>query len=189
MKWSTLLNFICSNKSELTHVSTNFTSCVYKFQWKSPEACESLVIIKISHLVYLKFFNNCFFFKFERKNYCMVTHPRYSNVVYNFNDLKDQNFEVNDEIDGKFRFSICSPLKTPCNGIFNSAACFSINGIETNIGLYTEEIVFDNGKIYMFMQGGKCEDDGPNSYTIIRFLCDYSNTKIIKIKKVSIKYL
>jgi hypothetical protein len=119
----------------------------------------------------------------------MVTHPRYSNTVYNFNDLKDKDFEVNDENYGKFRFSICSPLTKPCNGIFESAACFSINGIETNIGLFTEEIVFDNGKIYMSMHGEKCEDDGPNSYTVIRFVCDYSNTKIIKMMKVSIKYL
>lgn len=117
----------------------------------------------------------------------MVTHPQYSNIVYNLNDLKNQNFEVNDE-NGKFRFSICSPLQTPCNGIFDSAACFSFNGIETNIGLFTEEIGFDNGNIYMSMQGEKCEDSGPNSYTIIRFVCDYSNSKIIKIKKVSIEY-
>jgi hypothetical protein len=47
LKWSTVIYFTCSNKSELIHVLTDFNTCVYKFQWKSRDACKSLVIIKI----------------------------------------------------------------------------------------------------------------------------------------------
>lgn len=116
----------------------------------------------------------------------MVTHPKLSNTIFNMSYLKDQHFEINDyEDDGKFLFSICSPLQIPCNGNLNSAVCWLFNGNEKNIGLFNEEIVFDDGKIYMSMHGEKCDDNGPNSFTSIRFLCDYSDSKKIDFKKVS----
>lgn len=101
--------------------------------------------------------------------------------------LKDQSFEVqnNEDDDEQFLISICSPLQTPCNGNLDSAACWLFNGNEKSIGSFNEEIVFDNGKIYMTMQGEKCDDNGPNSFTSIRFLCDYSDSKKIDFIKVS----
>jgi len=117
----------------------------------------------------------------------MVAHPRYSKNVYNINSLKDQTFEKDIEENASFRFSICSPLQKPCNGILDSAACWSVDGIEMNIGLFTEQVVFDNGSIYMSMNGEKCANNGqgPNSFTIIRFVCDYLDSKWIEYKKVS----
>lgn len=117
----------------------------------------------------------------------MVTHPYSSTTVYNISHLKYQSFEAKDyENDAQFQFNICSPLHTPCNGHLDSAACWKINGIEKNIGLFTEQVVFDNGKIYMSMEGEKCVDNGPNSYTTIRFICDYLDSKSIDFKQVSI---
>lgn len=117
----------------------------------------------------------------------MVTHPMYSTTIFNMSYLKDQSFEVIDyEDNGKFLFSICSPLQTSCNGNLDSSACWLFNGIEKNIGLFNEEIVFDNGKIYISMLGEKCYNNGPNSKTTIQFLCDYSDSKKIDYKKVSI---
>lgn len=112
----------------------------------------------------------------------MVTH-KYPNTVYNMSNLKYQHFYVNDDI-GQFRFSVCSPLRIPCNGSLDSAACWSINGTEKNIGLYTEQIVNDNGKLFMTMQGEKCFDNGPDSYTTIQFVCDFLDSKAIDYKKV-----
>lgn len=120
----------------------------------------------------------------------MVTHPEYSNIIYNMSSLKYQNFYVEDDYDKlHFRFSICSLLKIPCNNNLNAAACLSINGNEINIGLFTEQIEFDNGKIYLSMQGETCTDNGPNSLTTIRFVCDYSDSKYIDYKTVSIVLL
>lgn len=36
------------------------------------------------------------------------------------------------------------------------------------------------------MQGEKCDNDGPISLTTIQFVCDYSDSKHINLKKVSI---
>lgn len=117
----------------------------------------------------------------------MVTHPEYSDIKYNMSSLKYKNFNVEDDDDKlHFRFSICSTLKTPCNNNLDAAACLSINGNELNIGLFTDEIVFDNGKIYLSMQGEACIDNGPNSVTTIRFVCDYSDSEHIYPKTVSI---
>lgn len=118
----------------------------------------------------------------------MVTYPFFSQTVYNISNLKDQTFEKHIEDNASFRFSICGPLQKPCNGILDSAACWSVGGIEMNIGIFTEEIVFDNGSIYMSMHGEKCVNNGqgPNSYTTIRFVCDFSDSNWIEYNKVSI---
>lgn len=117
----------------------------------------------------------------------MVTHPEYSGTIFNMSSLKYTNFNVEDD-DNKlhFRFSICSTLKIPCNNNLDAAACLSINGNELIIGLFSDEIVFDNSKIYLSMQGETCIDNGPNSVTTIRFVCDYSDSKYIYHKTVSI---
>jgi len=105
-------------------------------------------------------------------------------------NLKDYSFEViDDEDDSKFRFSICSPLQTPCNGYLDSSACWSDNGMEKNIGMVTDQVVFDNGTIYMFMKGEKCVNGGLNSYTTVRFVCDYLDSKLVDFKKVGINLL
>ncbi|XP_060881160.1 cation-independent mannose-6-phosphate receptor isoform X2 [Metopolophium dirhodum] len=164
LKWSTVINLTCSSETKLIHETTNFTLCTHAFNWKTPKACEIL---------------------FERKDQCMVTHPWYSQTVYNISNLKDQTFEKNIEDNASFRFSICGPLQKPCNGILDSAACWSAGETEMNIGLFTEQIVFDNGSIYMSMHGEKCVNNGqgPNSHTIIRFVCDYLDSKWIEYKK------
>ncbi|XP_060841059.1 cation-independent mannose-6-phosphate receptor [Rhopalosiphum padi] len=164
LKWSTVINLTCSGESILIHESTNFTLCIHVFNWKTPKACEIL---------------------FERKDQCMVTHPQYSHIVYNVSNLKNQTFKKEIEDNASFRFSICSPLQEPCNGILDSAACWSMDGNELNIGLFTEQIVFDNGSIYISMHGEKCvnNEQGPNSYTIVRFVCDYLDSKWIDFKK------
>lgn len=101
-------------------------------------------------------------------------------------NLKGQIFEVNDyEDSSKFQFSICGTLRTSCNGYLNSAVCWLINGVEKNIGIFTEQVVFDNGKIYMSMVGEKCVSNGPASLTTIQFVCDYSDSKSIDFKKVN----
>ncbi|KAF0758761.1 cation-independent mannose-6-phosphate receptor [Aphis craccivora] len=163
LKWSTVINLTCSSESKLIHESTSFTLCIHVFNWKTPKACEIL---------------------FERKDQCMVSHPWYSQTVYNISNLKNQTFEKEIEDNASFRFSICSPLQEPCNGILDSAACWSIDGTEMNIGLFTEQIVFDNGSIYISMHGEKCayNGQGPNSYTIVRFVCDYLDSKWIDYK-------
>lgn len=113
-------------------------------------------------------------------------HPEYK-ILYNMSDFKGQMFEINDYEDlSKFQFSICSPLQTPCNGYMDSAACWLINGVEKNIGFFTKELVFNNGKIYMSMVGEKCVNNGPDSLTTIQFVCDYSNSNSIDLKKVNI---
>lgn len=100
--------------------------------------------------------------------------------------LKDDSFIVDDYEDGtQFRFSICSPLQTSCNGYLDSSACWSINGMEKNIGMFTDQVVFDNGRIYMSMTGERCVHNGPNSYTTVRFICDFSDSKLIDYEKVS----
>lgn len=117
----------------------------------------------------------------------MVTHPQYSGSVFNMSDLKAQTFDINDYINtAKYRFSVCSPLSLPCNGNLDSAACWSFDGVEINIGQFTEQLMFDNGKIYLYMHGEKCYPNGPNSLTTIRFLCDYSNSKFTDLEKVNI---
>lgn len=73
----------------------------------------------------------------------------------------------------------------PCDGNSDSAACWSFNGVEINIGMFTDQIEFDDGKIFISMEGEKCNNYGPNSYTSIRFLCDYSVFYKIDFKKVS----
>jgi len=103
-------------------------------------------------------------------------------------DLKYQNFEVNDD-NAQFRFSICSPLQIPCNGNFDAGACFSVNGTEINIGIYTEQLVFDDGKLYMSMKGDKCVDGGPSSLTTIRFVCDFLDSKLIEYNKIEVSTL
>lgn len=114
----------------------------------------------------------------------------YSNIVYNVTGLKYATYEAFDHKNNEqFRFSVCSPLQTPCNGNWDSAACWTVNSTEINIGSFNEHLVFDNGKIYMSMQGEKCVIDGPNSYTTIRFVCDYSDSKLIDYVKVSIKII
>lgn len=103
--------------------------------------------------------------------------------------LRNQKFEVNDYEDiAKFQFSICGPLPTTCNGYLNSAVCWLINGVEKNIGIFTEQVVFDNGKIYMSMVGEKCIENGPPSLTTIQFVCDYLDSKYIDFNKVNKKY-
>lgn len=131
---------------------------------------------------------NFFFliFKFKREGFCGVTHPMYTDIVYNMTDLKNVSYEALDYKNNEhFRFSICSPLQTPCNGSLDSAACWIVNSTEINIGSFSEQLVFDSGKIYMSMQGDKCVSNGPNSYTTIRFVCDHSNSKSINFIKVS----
>lgn len=135
-----------------------------------------------------------FILKFERKDRCMVTHQWDSENVYNFSNLKNQTFEKYIGDNTSFRFSICSPLQKPCNGNLDSAACWSVDGTEINIGLFTEQVLFDNGSIYMSMQGETCvnnDGQGPNSYTTIRFVCDYLDSKWTVYKMVSIfhKYI
>lgn len=116
----------------------------------------------------------------------MVTHPQYAGTVFNMSDLRAQFFEVDDYVDNaKFRISICSPLQEPCNGYFDSAVCMSSDEKEMNIGSFTEQLVYDNGKIYMSLEGEKCFNDGPNSITTIAFVCDYSDSKSIDYKKVN----
>lgn len=126
-------------------------------------------------------------FKLERKDLCMVTHPMYPKTVYDMSSFKNhKDFEVENEDNLKLRFSICKPLDSPCNNSLDSAACLLFNGKEINLGLFTQQIVFENGKIYMAMQGEKCVDFGPISSTIIRFVCDYSDSKHIDYKMVSV---
>lgn len=67
LKWSTIINFSCSYESELIHVSTNFTSCTYIFQWETREACESLVTVNLAYSLFKKFFNNHFFLSLKEK--------------------------------------------------------------------------------------------------------------------------
>ncbi|XP_050439703.1 cation-independent mannose-6-phosphate receptor-like isoform X2 [Adelges cooleyi] len=164
LKWSTVINLMCSHESQLIHNSTNELLCVHIFIWKTPNACAVL---------------------FKRKNKCTVTHPQFAGHVYNIDKLKNKSFEGKDLTDNtKFRFSICSPLEIPCNGNIESAACFSFEDSSINIGKFSEEIVFENGRIYLIMQGEKCSDLGPNSYTTIQFLCDYTDSiKSINLKK------
>lgn len=119
----------------------------------------------------------------------MLTHPRYSSTVYNMSDLKYQNFKVNDDNNAQFRLSVCSPLQTPCNGNLDAGACLSVNGTEINIGIFTEQLVFDDGKLYMSMEGDKCVDGGPSSLTTIRFVCDFSDSKSIEFKKIEVSTL
>lgn len=45
LNWTTTINLICSDKTQLMHDETNSTSCIHTFKWKSPEACETLVNI------------------------------------------------------------------------------------------------------------------------------------------------
>lgn len=119
----------------------------------------------------------------------MVTHPMYSGTVYNMSSLKDQkDFEVENEDSLKLRFSVCRPLESPCNGNLDSAVCLLFYGKEINLGLFTQQIVFENGQIYMSMQGEKCDDFGPISLTIIRFVCDNSDSIHIDYKIVSMIY-
>lgn len=187
LKWSTIINLTCSSESKLIHESTNFTFCIHVFYWKTPKACEILVIINLKMYTYA-FKHFYFIIKFEKKDQCMVSHPWYSQTVYNISYLKNQTFEKEIEDNTSFRFSICSPLQEPCNGILDSAACWSIDGTEINIGLFTEQIVFDNGSVYTSMHGEKCayNGQGPNSYTIVRLVCDYLDSKWIDYKTVSI---
>lgn len=44
LKWSTVINLTCSGETKLIHETTNFTSCTHVFNWKTPKACEILVI-------------------------------------------------------------------------------------------------------------------------------------------------
>ncbi|XP_025206725.1 cation-independent mannose-6-phosphate receptor isoform X2 [Melanaphis sacchari] len=164
LNWSTVINLTCSDESKLVYESTDITLCIHVFNWKTPKACGIL---------------------FERKDQCIVTHPWDSHTVYNISNLKDQTFEKEIEDNTSFRFSICSPLQEPCNGILDSAACWSVDGTEMNIGLFTEQVVFDNGSIYISMHGEKCtnNEQGPNSHTIVRFVCDYLDSKWIEYKK------
>ncbi|VVC44230.1 Hypothetical protein CINCED_3A025444 [Cinara cedri] len=165
VKWSTIINFTCSDESLLIYDSTNSNYCVHVFQWKTHTACKIL---------------------FEKKNHCSVTHPKLTGTLYNLNSLKNQSFdyEINDyENNTQFYISICRPLRTPCNGNVDSAVCWFINGVEINIAIFTEEVVFDNGKIYMHMQGEPCGNVKPNSLTTIQFVCDYSDSKHINLNK------
>lgn len=116
----------------------------------------------------------------------MITHPLDSSIVYNMSDLKYQNFKVNDDDNAQFQFSVCSPLQTPCNGNLDSAACLIINGTEINIGIFTEQLIFDDGTLYMSMNGDKCIDSGPNSLTTIRFVCDFSDSNSIEYKQIEV---
>lgn len=47
VKWSTIIHFICSDKSLLIYDSTNSSLCIHVFQWKSRIACKHTVIINL----------------------------------------------------------------------------------------------------------------------------------------------
>lgn len=191
LKWSSVINFICSNESQLIYHSTNLSTCTHSFQWKTDKACK--IQVTIINVILSRNNNNnndnntniFLLLKFNRESQCLVTQD--DGTVYNMSSLKHHSFEVNDDKDySQFRFSVCSPLQTPCNGYVGSSVCWSKNGTEKNIGAFTDQLVFDNGKIYTFMNGEKCINNGPDSYTTVRFICDYSDSKSINYKKVSV---
>lgn len=62
LKWSTVINFSCSLKSNLIHETTNRDLCIHVFNWKSPKACETLVVDRI--IIYTKNETYCLLFVF-----------------------------------------------------------------------------------------------------------------------------
>lgn len=53
LKWSTVINLTCSGQTKLIHKSTNYTLCTHAFDWKTPKACEILVIINFKNVCLL----------------------------------------------------------------------------------------------------------------------------------------
>lgn len=55
-KWSTVINLTCSGETKLIHKLTNFTLCTHTFHWKTPKACEILVVINLKNVFLLLMF-------------------------------------------------------------------------------------------------------------------------------------
>ncbi|XP_050535949.1 cation-independent mannose-6-phosphate receptor isoform X3 [Daktulosphaira vitifoliae] len=166
LKWSSVINFVCSreNETQILHISTNESLCTNLFLWKTPNACPVL---------------------FRKQGKCIGSHPHFSGIIYNITSLKGSQFEYNDITDNSiYHLSICSPLDIPCNGYTDSGACWSIGNKEINIGISTENIISESGKVSLIMHGESCFHKGPTSITIIKFVCDYLNShKIHFLKK------
>ncbi|XP_036361842.1 cation-independent mannose-6-phosphate receptor isoform X1 [Octopus sinensis] len=155
---STRINFFCSPVEHYISFESETKFCEYIFTWRTPAACPIKRITGKS---------------------CKVVDPLYKNE-FDLNLLRKStgNYHV---IGGGYDFllNVCGTLnteKTECNKDTGSAACqtrSSDPSFAINIGKTSDELVYEDGIIFLTYKDGKSNCHKKfNRKTIIIFTCD-----------------
>lgn len=144
-----IIKLICQLAEKNPELEFITPDCVHNIVWETASAC---------------------YYKYFEGSECKVGEETYSHF-FNLNPLfnKTSNYVIVTPTNEKFYINICGSIVGQCGNFeYGVSICWNNKAI----GYINKEPIYYNGAVELRMTGEACRRNGPNSTTIIKFLCE-----------------